>query len=311
MNNEDRMTYSILAEELSNINLDITILNDLSVKEALVMQIIDSIRRVKYAIKIKNKGTISTATATPNSGCFDPIRAAVVHDRNGNVDEAVWLIFLSIHFGYSSKCKWKLVEDFYSGIGGSNHWSWSSIISKRGEFEEWLKGFHGQIANLSPRRKFGNHRKYESLKETSSRPLTKIIGSYRDLIIAHGDHEGVFNNARSFGQGDKYITFDYLYNYFRGVLSFGRTATFDFLCMIGKLGLVDVEPPRAYIQESTGPKAGARLLFGNAKENASSLEKKLMIMNKSLSIGPYGMQILEDAICNWQKNPNKYIQFRG
>jgi hypothetical protein len=40
------------------------------------------------------------------------------------------------------------------------------------------------------------------------------------------------------------------------------------------------------------------------------VEDWLTSLDKVLGL-PFGMQILEDAICNWQKTPNKFKHFRG
>jgi hypothetical protein len=47
----------------------------------------------------------------------------------------------------------------------------------------------------------------------------------------------------------------------RAVASFGRTARFDYLTMVGKLGLAGIEPGSTYMQGATGPFTGACLLF--------------------------------------------------
>jgi hypothetical protein len=42
---------------------------------------------------------ISPDCGDPRSRFFDPLRAAILHSRSDNLDEACWLIFLSIHLG--------------------------------------------------------------------------------------------------------------------------------------------------------------------------------------------------------------------
>ena len=43
---------------------------------------------------------------------------------------------------------------------------------------------------------------------------------------------------------------------------FGRTARFDYLTMLAKLGLANIAPGSPYLIGATGPLKGARLLFG-------------------------------------------------
>jgi hypothetical protein len=105
-----------------------------------------------------------------------------------------------------------------------------------------------------------------------------------------------------------------LYNSMQAVASFGRTARFDYLTLIGKIGLVHIEPGSTFMRGATGPRTGAKLLFGgdkNAPFTIAQLETLVEDLEEALSVGPYGMQIMEDALCNWQKSPNKFIPFRG
>ena len=98
------------------------------------------------------------------------------------------------------------------------------------------------------------------------------------------------------------------------VASFGRTAKFDYLTMIGKLGLAPIEPGSTYMHGATGPLSGARLLFGGRKTaplTRSDLEAWLVELEARLHLGTHGMQVLEDALCNWQKNPRTFVPFRG
>jgi hypothetical protein len=77
--------------------------------------------------------------------------------------------------------------------------------------------------------------------------------------------------------------------------------------MIGKLGFAAVEPPSTYMKGSTGPVHGAQLLFG-VDESPTTLDGWSVDLNDRLNVG---MQVLEDALCNWQKSPNKFVAFRG
>jgi hypothetical protein len=95
------------------------------------------------------------------------------------------------------------------------------------------------------------------------------------------------------------------------VRRFGRLAKFDFLTMLGKLGFAPIEPGSAYLGESTGPLRGARLLFTGSPDGEVSgrrLDENLAILDNKLSVG---MQVLEDALCNWQKSPDRFVSFRG
>jgi hypothetical protein len=97
------------------------------------------------------------------------------------------------------------------------------------------------------------------------------------------------------------------------VVSFGRTARFDYLAMVGKLGLGAIEPGSAYIRESTGPLLGAKLLFKNNRQatvRGAVLDDWLVELDAKLGV-EFGLQVLEDSLCNWQKNPDRFVPFRG
>ena len=53
----------------------------------LVEQLIDSIRRVHYVHVIREKEH-NSERANPKSELFDPLKAAVINLKNGNIDEA-------------------------------------------------------------------------------------------------------------------------------------------------------------------------------------------------------------------------------
>jgi hypothetical protein len=68
------------------------------------------------------------------------------------------------------------------------------------------------------------------------------------------------------------------------------------------------------MQGATGPLSGARLLFGGkitAKLGWSDLDAWLVELEADLDVGIHGMQVLEDALCNWQKSPKRFKPFRG
>lgn len=81
--------------------------------------------------------------------------------------------------------------------------------------------------------------------------------------------------------------------------------------MVGKLDLAHIEPGSAYLKGATGPLTGARLLLGNRKTpalSAADLDECLVKLDAELGVG---MQVLEDALCNWQKSPKQFKKFRG
>jgi hypothetical protein len=94
------------------------------------------------------------------------------------------------------------------------------------------------------------------------------------------------------------------------VRQFGRTARFDYLQTAGELGLAPITPDALHCQGSTGPVAGARLLFGDPGNSPSlaDLENSAVKLDGYLNLG---LDAIEDALCNWQKSPALFRPFRG
>jgi len=96
------------------------------------------------------------------------------------------------------------------------------------------------------------------------------------------------------------------------VYRFGRIGRFDYLTMIYKLALAPIAPDSCHLEGSaTGPRFGAKLLIAgspNAPTPVSVLEARLQSLCEALQVSP---DILEDALCNWQKSPGRYVYFAG
>ncbi len=67
-------------------------------REAFIKQVMASIHRVRYVARVLERD-ISDNRADPASDRFYPIKAAALHARRGQHDEACWLVFLWVHFG--------------------------------------------------------------------------------------------------------------------------------------------------------------------------------------------------------------------
>jgi hypothetical protein len=246
---------------------------------------------------------VSPNRANTASDMFDPELAAIFYARSGNLDEAVWLIFLATHFGKNARTGWTLLHDVYSGLGAGN-WTWSEVSTNPGAFSKWLTANHDKLRGA-----FGNHRKYESLKPGPN-GTAAVVNSYIDWVGPTRSHKAHFAKLVLEGGNDPHAIFAHFYDSLR-VHRFGRLAKFDFLCLLGRLALAPIEPGSPYIREATGPKRGARLLFrGNIDDRSadSSLDAQVVRLGNALGVG---MQVMEDAICNWQKSPSKFVHFRG
>lgn len=278
-------------------------------RATLVDQIIASLRRIQFAHFIRDE-KVDPRRADPTSDLFDPLRAAVFRMRRGELDEAFWLVFLSVHFGKHVEDGWRLARDIYSGPAGKP-WTWARIAPDIKGFRSWLSANEARLKSDGTSRRFSNHRKYESLSGSAATGTGSAIEAYVKWVAPPRTHQQLIQEAhKQVGQNPKEV-FDYLYKSMNAVNRFGRLAKFDYLTMLGKLGLAPIEPGSAYLGGATGPRRGARLLFGGsptAAMGAKILGTHLIELDAELHVG---MQVLEDSLCNWQKSPTKFISFRG
>lgn len=277
----------------------------------LVEQLVDSVRRVTY-VDVVGSRSIAQDRADPWSDVFDPIRGAILQERAGNIDEAFWLVFLAIHFGKHGNAGWRLCRDVYSRLAEGPVWTWDAVSTDPGAFSTWLSGSWRAFYADDIERKFGNHRKYETLRPDAARATHRVVESYVAWVGPTRSHPMVFQAAGEEVGADPRAIFHRVYERMN-IVSFGRTAKFDYLTMIGKLGLATLEADSTYMREATGPKKGAKLLFFGSRDatvDIGELEDLVRRLDNALGLGSQSMQVLEDALCNWQKSPLTYQRFR-
>jgi hypothetical protein len=308
---KETVAFEKIVDRLLQFDLNVHALNGLrkaGAREALAEQIVESIRRVRFAYALRDS-KLAEYCADASRDSFDPFRAALVHARNGNTDEAWWLIFLSVHFGRHRRDGWRLLQDFYRADG--KPWTWLRASANPAEIGIWLEAAIGTFQNDGIKRRFGNHRKYETLRPSSRRGTPAVVESYCQMIGHNRGHDQFLADAAVEANGDPFELFDSLYAAMDNVTSFGRTGKFDFLTMIGKLGLAPIAPGKPYLEGATGPLAGARLLIkgdGNSRARATDVEPIVIELGNALQVG---MQEMEDSLCNWQKSPHRFVAFRG
>ncbi len=272
-------------------------------REAFVEQLVDGIRRIQF-INATAARKISPIRQSVSDPAFDPVRAAMRFKAAGNIDEACWLVFLSIHCGKHGSQGWKLVRDLYGGEDSGSEWTWKAVAAGIGSFRAWLSTKNRSWTAAGTRAKFGNHRKYETLRDTAN-GTGAVVESYVNWVGRAGGHQALFDEALALVEGDEHEAFDRLYRSMRSVRRFGRLAKFDYLCMLGKLELAPISPGHPYIDSATGPLAGAKLLMG---ANLRTYDAPAARLSLALNIP---MQVMEDALCNWEKSPRLYRPFRG
>jgi hypothetical protein len=279
------------------------------VLQVLLEQLVESIHRIQYVDRIRNR-QISPLRADPSSDLFDPLKAAILSQRNGEIDEAFWFVFFFVHFGKNAKSGWRMARDVYGALGGQP-WTWARISRRPEAFRTWLSSHQVTLQGRDGiERGFGNHRRYLSIDAEAAAGTGSAFLSYVNWVGPTKTHRTRIEQAIANPQGHSGNAFDRLYRSMTAVKSFGRLARFDYLTMIGKLRLAHIAPQSTYMAGATGPAAGARLLFGDSREilTKRELDARLAELGRTAGIG---MQVIEDALCNWQKSPDRFIRFRG
>ncbi len=279
-------------------------------RRTFVEQLVESIRRIQY-IAVIQKRKLGSKLADPSRDIFDPLKASIIFRRRGWLDEACWMVFLSVYFGKHRHAGWRYAREVYSGRGSGAKWTWKRTSGNPGAFRKWIAHYRRFITRVGSPHGFGNHRKYETFNSRSSRGTGAAITSYVAWIGSHRSHRRFFEQTKRIAGVKPAKMFDYLFHSMACVASFGRTARFDYLTMLGKLGLVSLQPGLPYLHGATGPYEGAKLLFGRKKylgQDRTKLDNAVAKLGRHLGVG---MQVMEDALCNWQKSPRTFKAFRG
>ena len=313
MNQKDQKLFQDLQEKLDEFSANVRALPGIASaarQDSLIRQFIESVHRVNYPTVVRERN-ISPRRADPSDRLFDPLKAAILHQRAGNIDEAFWLVFLFVHFGKHVHSGWRYAREVYGRLGIKPNWDWATISADPSAFRRWLDDHQAELKRSGIPGGFGNHRKYESLDAYRTTGTGNAVETYINWIGPPRTHKAFFVHQCDLAGRDPRKAFSILYRSMSSVARFGRTAKFDYLTMIGKLGLANIEPGSTYIVGSTGPANGAKLLFfGNTTKKIGSrtLDSWLIDLEGSLGVG---MQVMEDALCNWQKSPNVFKAFRG
>ncbi|MCL1673005.1 hypothetical protein [Elizabethkingia ursingii] len=285
-------------------DVDLPGLIDPNAEMCFIKQFIDSYKRIKFIELLKIR-PIDEERKNPNSDIYDPIRASILYLNEGNINESIWNILLYVHFGKTTTYNYGLTKAVYGKLGERDFWSWENTCGNLEEFREWL---NENITEIKSHGNFGNHRKYQSLKITAQSGTYNTFESFFNLV--RNDFNSFILTIPENIRSDRKTYFNYLFKHFDNIVGFGRLAVFDFLCMVGKVGILDIEPGNPYLGNS-GPVSGTKLLFdSNAK--ARDLNDFLKDLgDTAFNDYPFIMQILEDCVCNWQKSPTSYQLFRG
>ncbi|WP_156138886.1 alpha-glutamyl/putrescinyl thymine pyrophosphorylase clade 3 protein [Microbacterium mangrovi] len=276
-------------------------------RASLIEQIIDSEQRVRYFDLLQSR-PLGAASADPHDDAFDPIKASIVSRNRGDIDEAIWLAYLFVHFGRHRRAGWRYVRDVYGALG-EEPWTWERTSNDITSFRYWLDDHQDDLRRDTGPHGFGNHRKYESLKAWTSTGTGEAFDSYINWVhAAGGDHA---TRLSTFAGASPEARFDEMYRSLDQVKRLGRIGRFDYLMTLKKLRLADIVPPHSYLVGASGPLTGARLLFtagGGNELGAGVAQAKLSEFSRLTGLTP---DVMEDAVCNWQKSPTAYVRFSG
>lgn len=277
--------------------------------EALIGQVIDSERRVQYVKHLLTR-QLDPQSVNPDNVAFDPLKAAVIHRNNGDFDEAIWMVFMFVHFGKHRHGGWRYARDIYGRLGDGGRWSWTDTAADITAFRFWLHDHQDELRRMTDGRQgFGNHRKRESLSAWEMNGTGEVFASYVAWVHATGEtHADRFASVEGLSPT---AGFDHLYEAMRPIRRFGRIARFDYLTMLMKLEMLNIAPGHSYLIDASGPVRGANLLlFGTEKRyhlTGRNLEQPLQKFAAAIDVTP---DVLEDAVCNWQKKPTAYAPVR-
>jgi len=266
-------------------------------------------RRLEFVAHLVDSGHISDSLravaashtaggcSDPSSEDFNPLCAAVSHHRRGDIEEACWLVFLATAFDMSPVYGWDIVAAVYRRGNDPGLWDWDAASTDVILLREWLQRNRWRFASPV----FGNHRKFESLKDHIG--VGRTIESYVAWVHRAGSHQARLDEAQRAAD-----PFGALFGSMKGIWRFGRLARFDYLCCLEALRITDFAPLKAYLQGATGPLDGVQLLYGTPDGTLAgdprALDERLIELESHLNVG---FDVLEDALCGWQKHPSGLV----
>lgn len=260
----------------------------------LARQTHDSIRRIEIYEAYKKRATRATYEKLDFHHTSIPFVLAQRSDLS--LINRLWVLFVATYFGKSNKSKWELFNRATFDNNGS-------IIL----FENIQKDLNKYFEHLSSFDFFegctySNHRKFTPKRLNGQKGVFESM----EYIVENIDQYSVENK----------MDFDSMYKLAQKTPNFGRLAAFDFSSSLVKCGLNIEEPQSMYAEHSTGPLNAVGLLL-RLTNKSTLLTEKLRICSslmkwfqENTDIFMVG-QVLEDAICNWQKNTTQYILYHG
>jgi len=245
-------------------------IQDAARRAVFLEQLFESIHRVRYITRGVLERELDVRRANPASDLFDPIKGAAIRAKQGQHDEACWLVFLSVHFGRHRWHGWQYARDVYGALGNGSRWDWVRIRTEPEAFRRWLAANQGTLGQKGSGRIFGSHRKYQSIDAMKPNGTGSAFVSYVNWVHPPRTHAGLMENAVDQVGNDPRELFGLLYQNMDSVASFGRTAKFDYLTMLGKLGLAPHHAGKSLSGRGDRPTEGCQVIVvGRNNSNRS------------------------------------------
>ena len=208
---------------------------------------------------------------------------------------------------------WRYARDIYGALGGTDRWDWARVSGDPARFRAWLAANQNTLKTDGIVRRFGNHRKYQSLEDQKPNGTGAAVQSYVAWVGPPRTHEELFRDALVAASGDERQAFARLYRSMTAVVSVRPD---------GEVRLPDDDRktrPRSdraglHLHERSdrpsrwGPPPLPRESDRERRHAPGSSTDGWCELEAQLGVG---MQVLEDSLCNWQKSPDDFRRFRG
>lgn len=260
----------------------------------LAKQTFDSIRRIKIYEAYHTRAIQAVAENKSFKHTSNPFILAQRSDLS--VHTRLWIVYLATYFGKSDKSSWTLFERAAFDQNKSLI-TFEQIKADPDGYYQYLLSF-----NFFENCKYSNHRKFTAKNLLGDKGFFKSV-------------QYIIDNIEIYTPEEK-IDFHTMYQLSQRIPNFGRLAKFDFTSSLVKCGFNVKEPESMYAENSTGPLQGLKLLLNltnNENSKASQIRLSYELVEWFLQNSEIFMvgQVLEDSICNWQKDTTNYIRYRG
>lgn len=246
------------------------------------------------SISETGRGTSAWEKESSGNACFDPIAMAFTYNLRGDIDEACWLLFLLSYFGRHPRHEWRLLEKIYFGFGKRAQWTWEYASSDPSAFASWLMEYQYDLYRSG---NLGNAHKFVSFDNHKAMKTADHIIGYISWVKSAKGHRQLLSDAVSSVDGLPSLIFNMLYTAINSQLRFKKAITFEYLSLLGIIGMINIEPGRPYLSDHLFSKLGANWLFdatAGSKLRTSELETIVTKLAQHMEL-PFCIPVLRQA----------------